>query len=150
MVGSNPRNIVNTRDAHTRQTRMHLGGFRVLMTICKHFCVSHLFIIFKNSIIILLEHDENLEGKLAMFINTCIWTKLSVNWKNALLSPTLLRTHLVVVFIYRKVASWGVPQGVPRFVNGTPRMHCPEYHTRAAARPARAGLGLGLGDILIF
>jgi hypothetical protein len=61
--------------------------------------------------------------------------------KKSFLSPTLGRTQLLEVFIYRNVASWGVHQGVSRFVNGGPRMLSSEYHTRAAAvRPA--GLGL--------
>jgi hypothetical protein len=56
--------------------------------------------------------------------------------KNSL-SSTLVRSHNLVVFIYRKVVSWGVrvPQGVSRFVNGEPHMHCPKYHTRHR-RPA--------------
>jgi hypothetical protein len=56
-------------------------------------------------------------------------------------SPTLERTHSLLVFIYPKVTTWGVPQGVPRFVNGGP-------HTRARRCPAQ--VGLGLGDALIF
>jgi hypothetical protein len=67
-------------------------------------------------------------------------------------SPTILKSLSLVVFIYLKVTNRGVPQGVPRFVNGGPRTLCLEYHTCAYCRRrlARAGLGLGLGSVLLF
>jgi hypothetical protein len=64
-----------------------------------------------------------------MYLNQA---KCELKKGSALLSPTLVRTHLLVMFIYREVASWSVPQGVPCFVNGTP----PEYITDASRRPA--------------
>jgi hypothetical protein len=53
------------------------------------------------------------------------WNQAKFELKKDSMSHILLRTHNLVVFIYRNVASWGVPQGVPR-------------------------AGLELGEILIF
>jgi hypothetical protein len=79
-------------------------------------------------------------------INTSVVELSVVDWKKSFLSPTLDRTQLLEVFIYWNVASWGMPQGVPRFVNGGPNILYSEYHTHARRRSA----GLELGDILIF
>jgi hypothetical protein len=54
------------------------------------------------------------------------WNQAKCELKKGSLSPTLLRSHKLEVFIHRKVASWGVPKWIPRFVNGGPCMHYPE------------------------
>jgi hypothetical protein len=82
------------------------------------------------------------------------WNQAKCELKKDSLSPTLLRTHNLVVFIYEKVTLWFGPQGVPSFVRRR-STHPTLNITRARRRrrPAgsdRAGLGLGLGDVLIF
>jgi hypothetical protein len=58
-------------------------------------------------------------------------------------NQTLDRSLSLIVFIKTKVVTWGVPQGVPHFVNGGPCTILDYHHTRAAASSDRAGLGLG-------
>jgi hypothetical protein len=56
----------------------------------------------------------------------------------------LKRTHSLLVFIYPKVTTYGVSQGVPRFVSGGPRTTLDHHPTRvrAAVRPGWAVLDM--------
>jgi hypothetical protein len=78
------------------------------------------------------------------------WNQAKCELKKGSLSPTLLRTHNLVVFIYEKVTLWFGPQGVPSFVRR--RSTYPTLNiTRARAAAAGSDrAGLGLGDVLIF
>jgi hypothetical protein len=62
-------------------------------------------------------------------------TSLTLDWSLSL-----------VVFVKTKLTTWGVPQRVPRFLNGGQRTALDHHHTHALP-PSRHGLGPDLGQI---